>query len=113
MSIFASLPAPHSEDGNAPLVYEGSHVYPNHGIRVVDGGFDLAMIPAHVERDGDGMPSHDDDGPPHPYLRFSLTADGEGASVILTEAQAKELCDSLAWWLRARKVGIHKMEAAQ
>lgn len=127
MSIFASLAAPDDdthtdecarwdkhvdEDGetweisdrpcncgqpDAPLVYQGSHVFPSESDP--RGGYvDLALIPAHIRfwRDHPNAPVNEEpDGPPAPFLRFGVN----GATVILTQRNVEQIHGELSYWL--------------
>lgn len=91
----------------SPYVYEGSHVLPSATDRK-GGSLDLAMVPAHITRDGR------DDGAegPKDWLRLSLTNQASteqyegkpyvpaGAStIVLNRRHAEELRDALTDWL--------------
>jgi hypothetical protein len=78
-----------------PWAYQGSHIPPREdGPR--EGAVGLAVIPSHITADGrDDSPA---DGPPWPWLRLDLTADGDDPCVLINPAQARFLAEQLATW---------------
>ncbi len=102
MSIYASLEVPNDDpDGDAPLVYQGSHVLPSEA-DPRGGHVDLALIPSHITRDGrDDQP---EDGAPWPYLRFGVNE----STVVLTRSQVEQISVQLEWWLAGTAFENHR-----
>ncbi len=104
--------APHFDDYDAPLIYEGSHVLPGEGAPR-GGSVDVAAIPGHVRywREHPDAPTESEPGhgPPDPYLRLGVSApestDGGGgdATVLLTVRQVGRLRDTLTEWIESQK----------
>jgi hypothetical protein len=98
---------PESDDLDAPLIYQGSHVLPEDS-HPRGGYVGLAHIAAHVRfwRENPDAPLHDEPWlPAEPFLRLSVVADettyqgGGDATVVLTSRQATRLRDALNDWL--------------
>lgn len=99
---------PSPEDLDAPLVYQGSNVLPEH-TSLRGGGVDLAYISAHVRfwRDNPDAPVEQEPYEPvEPFMRLMVhearTAPKrqEGlATVLLTVGQVERLRDALTEWI--------------
>lgn len=90
-----------------PILYRGSHVYPNPDDR--GGSFDLGTIPGHIAESG-GFDERHEHGCHRPFLRVGVTdpfggrypeaaAPPSTADVVLDERQVGELRDYLTSWL--------------
>jgi hypothetical protein len=101
MSVYASIPGIGDHFGGdpehlgQPWVYRGSHLTPADD-DPRDGSIGLALIPSHITADArDDSPA---DGPPWPWLRLSLHADGDDPTVLIDPAQARFLAEQLSTW---------------
>jgi hypothetical protein len=98
---------PTPDELDAPLVYQGSHILPDEG-DPRGGSLDLALIPAHITRDG--RDNRDESEGPWPYLRLGVHAHdstyngGGDATIVLTVRQAARLRDALAEWIEDTSV---------
>lgn len=101
MSIYASALV--FEDGNGPLLYQGSHVMPSDndprgGEWMLGGDVEFAEIPGYVEHDGPTLcpdPMACDGTCVYPWLRLSVG----GQSVVLTVGQVREIHEYTGRWL--------------
>lgn len=112
MSIYASSFAIdggfEDEDGEAPFIYEASHILPTPD-SLRGGEIGCAHIPDHIDRGTEGEEGYIGPGL-HDYLRVHITEDwchqkrerqlGD-AEVLLDRDQVVRLRDYLTWWLEA------------
>jgi len=90
MSIWATFL--HFDDGDAPITYVASHLFPSPLLR--DGSVDLALIPGFISPDRPDY-EDEDDPPPHPFVRLSVNAE----TVVLDRGQVLQMRRALGEWL--------------